>query len=223
MPRPPPPPTARPSSPPQPPAGPVPAHPAKEPPPTRRLRVFAFDPSITTEMANYDVSEVIVRIPWERDRWSADGTAREKGLLPGPVGDYLEVTDVDPASERVYDPVDLEDPSLLATDGLAPSEENPQFHQQMVYAVAMATIGHFERALGRQVFWSDMPTKGGWEVVQRLRLYPHALREENAYYDPNKKAILFGYFPARPSVAADGMPGGITFSCLSHDIIAHET
>ena len=223
MPRPAPPPTARPSSPPQPPPGPVLAHPTKEPPPTRRLRVFAFDPSITTEMANYDVSEVIVRIPWERDRWSADGTAREKGLLPGPVGDYLEVTDVDPASERVYDPVDLEDPSLLATDGLAPSEGNPQFHQQMVYAVAMATIGHFERALGRQVFWSDMPTKAGWEVVQRLRLYPHALREENAYYDPNKKAILFGYFPARPNVAADGMPGGITFSCLSHDIIAHET
>ena len=52
---------------------------------------------------------------------------------------------------------------------------------------------------------------------------PHALREENAYYDPIKKALLFGYFPARPEAAADGMPGGMTFSCLSHDIIAHET
>ena len=199
---------------------PSPSTPAKEPPPTRRLRVFAFDPSITTEMANYDVSEVVVRIPWERDRDLPGGKQREKGLKPGPVGDYLEVVDVDPASERVYDPVDLEDPHLLATDGLAPSEGNPQFHQQMVYAVAMATIGHFERALGRQIFWSDTVK---YELVQRLRLYPHALREENAYYDPDKKAILFGYFPARPAVAADGMPGGITFSCLSHDIIAHET
>ena len=201
-----------------------PTTPAKEPPPTRRLRVFAFDPSITTEMANYDVSEVVVRIPWERDRWSADGKTTEKGLEKGPIGDYLEVVDVDPASERVYDPVDLEDPHLIATDGLAPSEGNPQFHQQMVYAVAMTTIGHFERALGRQIFWSDMARRdGSYALVQRLRLYPHALREENAYYDPSKKAILFGYFPARPAVAADGMPGGITFSCLSHDIIAHET
>ncbi|HET9765699.1 MAG TPA: hypothetical protein VFS60_02555 [Thermoanaerobaculia bacterium] len=175
-------------------------------------------------MANYEVSEVVVRIPWERDRWSADGATREKGLLPGPIGDYLEVVDVDPASDRVYDPVDLEDPHLLATDGLAPSEGNPKFHQQMVYAVAMTTIGHFERALGRQVFWSDMATSdGNYEVVQRLRLYPHALREENAYYDPNKKAILFGYFPARPAAPGDGLPGGVTFSCLSHDIIAHET
>ena len=165
-----------------------------------------------------------MRIPWERDRWLPGGRQREKGLQRGPIGDYLEVIDVDPASDRVYDPVDLDDPHLLATDGLDPSEGNPQFHQQMVYAVAMATIGHFEMALGRQVFWSDLATgDGGYEVVQRLRLYPHALREENAYYDPNKKSILFGYFPARPVAAAEGLPGGITFSCLSHDIIAHET
>ncbi|HXT19446.1 MAG TPA: hypothetical protein VN923_01730, partial [Thermoanaerobaculia bacterium] len=112
-------------SPPPPPKGPSP----KEPPPTRRLRAFAFDPSITTEMANYDVSEVVVRIPWERDRMAADGRTPEPGLLAGPIGDYLEVIDVDPASDRVYDPVDLDDPHLLATDGLAPSEGNPQFHQ----------------------------------------------------------------------------------------------
>ena len=32
--------------------------------------------------------------------------------------------------------------------------------------------------------------------MQRLRIYPHALREANAYYSPAKKALLFGYFPA---------------------------
>jgi hypothetical protein len=193
-------------------------------------------------MANYEVSEVVTRIPWERDRTFAldekqpDGTfargktlVTEEGLRPGPIGDYLEVIDVDPASGCAYAPVDLNDPHLLATNGLTPSEGNPQFHQQMVYAVAMNTIQHFERALGRQIFWSDgyiEPKNGGerkYYRVQRLRIYPHALREENAYYDPIKKALLFGYFPARPQAAADGMPGGITFSCLSHDIIAHET
>jgi hypothetical protein len=76
-------------------------------------------------------------------------------LLPGPTGDYLEVIDVDPASGCAYEPVDLNDPHLLATNGLPPSEDNPKFHQQMVYAVAMTTIQHFERALGRQVLWSE--------------------------------------------------------------------
>ena len=32
--------------------------------------------------------------------------------------------------------------------------------------------------------------------VRRLRIYAHALRERNAYYSPDKKALLFGYFPA---------------------------
>ena len=47
--------------------------------------------------------------------------------------------------------------SLLAQNGWAPSEGNPQFHQQMVYAVAMRTVEHFERALGRPVLWRPQP------------------------------------------------------------------
>ena len=84
-----------------------------EPPATRLLRVFAFDPSLSTEMANYEVSEVVTRIPWERDRcWEGKGgkLETEQGLLPGPTGDYLEVIDVDPASGCAYEPVDLNDP-----------------------------------------------------------------------------------------------------------------
>src|SRR5262245_37682417 len=160
-----------------------------EPPATRLLRVFAFDPSLSTEMANYEVSEVVTRIPWERDRQVerfGGELVTEKGLQPGPIGDYLEVIDVDPASGCAYEPVDLNDPHLLATNGLPPSEGSPKFHQQMVYAVAMNTIQHFERALGRQVFWADgrieSPNGGEPEFfrVQRLRIYPHALRDENA-------------------------------------------
>ena len=58
--------------------------------------------------------------------------------------------------------------------------------------------------------------------VPRLRIYPHALRQQNAYYSPQKKALLFGYFP---TTAKDGRntPGTTVFTCLSHDIIAHET
>ncbi|HVG10282.1 MAG TPA: S8 family serine peptidase [Thermoanaerobaculia bacterium] len=205
-------------------------------PPTRRLRAFAFDPSLATRSAEAAVNEIIVPVVFERT------------LQPGPVGDYLEVVDVDPASDCAYAPVDLNHPFLLAQDGLPRSEGNPQFHQQMVYAVAMKTIGHFEEALGRPIFWAPLRpwdalsgdgdraaprTRKGQDgnlvddrrdqFVQRLRLHPHALRDQNAYYSPQKRAILFGYFPAGDSDPGAEYPGGVVFTCLAHDIIAHET
>jgi hypothetical protein len=78
--------------------------------------------------------------------------------------------------------VNLDDASVLAQNGLAPSEGNPQFHQQMVYAAVMTTVDRFERALGRKAFWADRYGKPGERYVQRLRIYPHALRMANAYY-----------------------------------------
>ncbi len=61
------------------------------------------------------------------------------------------------------------------------------------------------------------------EYIRRLRIYPHALREANAYYSPEKKALLFGYFPASHSTPGQNLPGGVIFTCLSHDVVAHET
>jgi hypothetical protein len=58
--------------------------------------------------------------------------------------------------------------------------------------------------------------------VRRLRIYPHALRDRNAYYSPEKKALLLGYFPVNIKDASN-TPGTLVFTCLSHDIIAHET
>jgi hypothetical protein len=48
------------------------------------------------------------------------------------------------------------------------------------------------------------------------------MREANAYYSPAKKALLFGYFPASSDAPDEHLPGGTVFTCLSHDIIAHE-
>ena len=94
----------------------------------------------------------------------------------------------------------------------------------MVYAVAMRTIYNFEQALGRKALWSPrMRGKDDREYVQKLRIYPHALRERNAYYHPEKKALLFGYFPATEADPGQQYPGGMVFTCLSHDIVAHET
>ncbi|MDB6029231.1 MAG: hypothetical protein JWM68_5454 [Verrucomicrobiales bacterium] len=169
------------------------------------------------------INERVYSLPWE-------------DLGPGPKGEYVEVIDVDPASNCWYEPVDLDHKHLLAQDGLIPAASNPQFHQQMVYAVVMTTIKNFERAIGRPVMWSDRtPEDMGKEwmditeedrramFVERLAIYPHGLREANAYYSPKKKALLFGYFPASEAGGGVYYPGGIVFGCLSHDIIAHET
>ena len=187
-------------------------------PPQRRLRVYALDPSIAKSLDTIDVNETTILAPWD------DAPLTPEPLRPGPVGEYLEVVDVDPASGKVYAPVDLNDKALLAQNGLPPSEGNPKFHQQMVYAVGMQTIGFFERALGRRVMWAprratDADGRASFTEVRRLRIYPHALRTANAYYSPAKKALLFGYFPGG---TADSLPGSMVFTCLSSDIVAHE-
>ncbi|HET7229019.1 MAG TPA: hypothetical protein VFJ16_03420 [Longimicrobium sp.] len=219
----------------------------------RKLRGYAFDPSLSTQLETAVVNEVVFRVRWEKE------------LGAGPVGEYLEVVDFDPASGCFYAPVELDHPAILAQDGVSPSEGNPQFHQQMVYAVAMTTIANFEHALGRKALWSPRkrpddkkeeplvaPAAGAGEAaeaaeaaaaseapaggsgarkareplysyVPRLRIYPHALRQANAYYSPEKKALLFGYFPAAQDNRGVHYPGGLVFTCLSHDVVAHET
>jgi hypothetical protein len=197
-------------------------------PPYRKLRGYAFDPSLSQQAETAGINTIIYKVMWENlFNEEADlnlDNAKFQG--PGPVGEYLEVVDYDPTIQQFYEPVDLNSNSILAQDGLAPSESNPQFHQQMVYAVAMTTIKHFEKALGRKVMWSPRRVLDSTvyeEYVQRLRIYPHALRDANAYYSPQKKALLFGYFSSTPADASLQMPGSLVFTCLSHDIITHET
>jgi hypothetical protein len=191
-------------------------------PQSRRLRGYAFDPSLSLELEYASVNMVTMSVPWES---YDEHSEKLDHLQPGPVGEYLEVVDVDPASGCFYAPVNLNHPLMSVQDGLAPSELNPQFHQQMVYAVAMTTIHNFERTLGRFAFWSPHKPNDTTEIyVQRLRIYPHALRQPpNAYYSPLKKALLFGYFPASSTNPGNHLPGGIVYTCLSHDVVAHET
>ena len=51
----------------------------------RYLRGFALDPGFSTRLATAGVNEVVYRIPFEP-------------LEPGPVGEYIEVMDFDPAT-----------------------------------------------------------------------------------------------------------------------------
>ncbi len=95
----------------------------------------------------------------------------------------------------------------------------------------MLTIKNFENALGRVILWSDhRPVVDGHlayykeynkAFVRRLRIYPHALREANAYYSSQKKALLFGYFPSTSDRYGNTF-AGMVYTCLSFDIISHE-
>jgi hypothetical protein len=182
-------------------------------PHARRLWVYTTDPAATLSTRSFNFSTAVLEVPWE------------PALSEGPIGEYVAVVDHDPASGKVYAPVNLREANLLAQDGVLPSIENPKFHQQMVYAVAMRVINRFEHALGRRVLWADKPGSDNKPAyVQRLMIYPHALRARNAYYSPEKVALLFGYFRGLRKLPRDQWQlGGMVFTCLSFDVVAHET
>ena len=176
-----------------------------DPPAKRPLKVYAFDPSLRSVLGNVLTLEV-----------------RYEPLAPGPVGERFAVVDYDGSTRTYYAPVNLDDPAVLIAGGLDPSESDPRFHQQMVYAVASETLERFEAALGRQVHWRRVPNKPHQPGPNRLYLYPHAMVQANAFYSPDAHGILFGYFRAGAQDDSEFLPGQTIFTCLSHDIIAHE-
>ncbi len=172
---------------------------ARYPEPDRRpLQIFAFDPMIA-RLSGQETTTIAV--PYEP-------------LRPGPSGELIQVIDYDGAAGCYYEPVNLDDPRVLLQDGLPPSERDPRFHQQMVYAVISALLENFERALGRRFRWRG---------DRRLRAFPHAFRDRNALFDPDMDGTLkFGYFKADEKNPGRNLPGQTVFTCLSHDIVVHE-
>ena len=173
----------------------------KQPPaPRRPLKIYAFDPMIGRRQGG----RIVIDIPNETD------------LEAGPKGKRIRVIDYDGANDLFYSPVNLDDPAIVMQSGLDPTEVDPRFHQQMVYAVAMKVLENFDIALGRKIRFRKTPG------TPELRLFPHAFQGENAFYDPSMKAILFGYFRADETDPGPNIPKQNVFTCLSQDIIAHE-
>src|SRR5262245_466905 len=136
---------------------------------------------------------------------TAELTVPAESLGSGPVGHRVQVVDYDSSSRTLYAQTDL-----LPAEGKAPTKrgilEDPAFHAQNVYSLVMATLGRFEFALGRRVGWSF--------DTHQIKVVPHAFEAANAFYSPECEALLFGYFRRdREKV----------FTCLSHDIVVHET
>jgi hypothetical protein len=182
-------------------------------PRTRKLTIIAQDPGVRiTNGAKQNILRAAVDVPAEE-------------LAPGPWGYRVQVIDYDASSDTLWKPFDYSkqkvdgegyDPYVDVSDARLLSD--PQFHQQNVYAIVMRILARFEFALGRRVSWSF----GG----HQLKVAPHAFADANAFYSKDDECLLFGYFadPKHLEGGKRARPGeGIVFTCLSHDVVAHET
>jgi hypothetical protein len=164
--------------------------------PMRSWTILAQDPSILGPGGK--ALTTTVNVPSER-------------LERGPKGFRVHVIDYDASSDTFYRARDKDiDTDVFArvTD-IDKLVRNPYFHQQNVYAIVMATLQAFEGALGRPVPW------GFQAPSHQIKVAPHAFADANAYYSRESESLNFGYFPDEK--------GKQIFTCLSHDIVVHET
>ncbi len=163
---------------------------------SRRLTVVAQDPGVRTG-PDARILTAPVQLPYE-------------DLGPGPTGHRVHVVDYDSSTRTFYAPVALAPPDPAAPDPVPPRDAvilgDPGFHAQNVYGLVMRTLARFEFALGRRVAW-------GFEAHQ-LKVVPHAFEAANAFYSPESESLLLGYFRRGDD---------LVFTCLSHDVVVHET
>lgn len=168
----------------------------------RPLKIFTSDPSAS----RMEGASALVNVPFEP-------------LAKGPRGRLFEVVDYNETLDETYRAVDLNDPAIIISNGRNPSESDWYFHQQMVYAVCSLVYATFRAALGRHITWGFAPRQGSGA---RLRIRPHAFLGANAAYVKETGELTFGYYHAEKRVEGRNLPGGVVFTCLSHDIVAHE-
>jgi hypothetical protein len=187
-----------------------------------KIPVFIQDPLVAIEKPLLGIQEIEVRL--------------EKGFDSGPTSSRVVVVDFNADTQRLQDPVEwieengwfrsplkewLPDAPRDLTDVkrleryqaeyeafITSAVKNPFFHQVNAWAVVQRVLEFYEhpQALGRPVPW-------GFDG-NRLIVVPHAGYGENAFYDRATKSLQFFYF---------GDPENPGYTCLSHDIIAHET
>jgi hypothetical protein len=97
------------------------------PPARRPLKIFSTDPMLGRTAGNRITIDVA-----------------KEGLNKGPAGKLVVVIDYDFGHSRFYPAVDLNYPAILMQAGLDPTESDPRFRQQMVYAVNIRTLENFD-------------------------------------------------------------------------------
>jgi hypothetical protein len=172
---------------------------------TRKLTIVAQDPDIKIRAGRNRQPRILraeVEIPYEP-------------LAAGPRGYRVQVIDYDASTNVMYRPLEKsldQRPDNTCLDPLKEASDkqllsDPRLHGLNVYAIIMRTLARFEYALGRRISWGFLE--------HQIQVAPHAFADTNAFYSDRDKALMFGYF-----LGHGGQP---VFTCLSHDVVAHET
>ena len=175
---------------------------------------FSVPSQVVRECAMDNVRPLAKRLPNPRivTIIAQDPSVRVRGKILYRVS----VVDYDSSTGVLYQPAILAPPGKEksknakgAVNGLGNKEllDDPRFHARNVYAIMMRILARFEFALGRRVAWGS----AGHQIHVAL----HAFAEANAFYSREDCGIFFGYFRVK-----SGEP---IFTCLSHDVVAHET
>jgi hypothetical protein len=164
-------------------------------PPTRRMTVIAQDPSVRR---GKQIVMATIDVPAEP-------------LAIGPIGYRVQIVDYD-STQRVFHgrhdlPAMEEDEPKSWHAGNPSIQKDFRFHAQNTYALVMKTLARFEFALGRRIPWSFR--------THQLKIAPHGMADANAFYSPEAEGLVFGYFK--------GLSGEAVYTCLSHDVVVHET
>jgi hypothetical protein len=162
------------------------------------MTVIAQDPSVRKAGRPQEILMARIAVPAER-------------LVAGPLGYRVQVVDYDASTRRFNGshelPAAIEDEPDHWQSGHPRIVQDYRFHAQNVYALVMKTLARFEFALGRRVGWSF--------DTHQIKIAPHGMVDANAFYSPAEEGLVFGYFPGRT--------GAPVFTCLSHDVVVHET
>jgi hypothetical protein len=140
-----------------------------------------------------------------------------EAMLDGPVCRKVAIVDIDPDTSLVRPGTRFVSPKKGAKLGryLIRDPHDPgaaDFQQASVFGAIMKTIDLFEEpdVLGRSIRWAF---DGG-----QLLVVPRAGRMANAFYHRDSRSLQFFFFDA----SVNGKDTTI-YTCLSPDIVAHET
>jgi hypothetical protein len=140
-----------------------------------------------------------------------------EALNRGPKGYRVHIIDYDSTSNILYPaapiPAGMNRDDDLPIDFFEEVTDSalltlPEFHAWMAYGIVMKTLARFEFALGRRVGWSF--------DGHQIQVSPHAFADANAFYSDRAQGLFFGYFPSLDAKRT-------IFTCLSHEVVAHET
>ena len=144
--------------------------------------------------------------------WPADATVACVTAGDGPTSARVTIVDYNGDLDTRFAPAKLlkDGSGFHGIAGLKNDRilDNFNFHQVNVWAIIeqILTLLEDDEALGRPVPWAS--------GLGRLLVLPHAGYQENAFYDRNTGALHLFYF--------EGPDGKPVYTCLSHDIVAHE-